>query len=130
MSDTTSTDRQHVADLVSKAKVAILTTMTPSGKHVSRPMALQEAEFDGDLWFFAYENSAKVEQISAMPEVNVSFSDNGNRSWTSIAGTARVVYDPAKAEQLYSKVLQAWFPEGLDTPGLTLIKVEADSAEY
>ncbi|GAA4266661.1 pyridoxamine 5'-phosphate oxidase family protein [Frondihabitans peucedani] len=130
MSDTTSTDRQHVADLVSKAKVAMLTTMTPAGKHVSRPMALQKAELDGDLWFFAYENSAKVEQISTMPEVNVSFSDNGNHSWTSIAGTAHVVHDRAKAEQLYSKVLQAWFPEGLDTPGLTLIKVEADSAEY
>jgi general stress protein 26 len=28
------------------------------------------------------------------------------------------------------KPLQAWFPDGLDTAGLALIKVEADSAEY
>ena len=38
----------------------MLTTMTADGKHVSRPMGLQEAEFDGDLWFFAYDDSAKV----------------------------------------------------------------------
>ncbi|MQA35357.1 pyridoxamine 5'-phosphate oxidase family protein [Modestobacter roseus] len=130
MPDTTTSDRQHIADLVSKAKVAMLTTMTPEGRHVSRPMALQEAEFDGDLWFFASADSAKVHQIEAAPAVNVSFSDTGDHSWTSIAGTAHVVSDRAKAEQLYTKVLQAWFPQGLDTPGLTLIRVEAESAEY
>ena len=36
MTDTTASDRQHVADLVSRAKVAMLTTMTQHGKHVSR----------------------------------------------------------------------------------------------
>ena len=130
MTTTDRDDRTHIADLVKKAKVAMLTTTTAQGRHVSRPMALQEVEFDGDLWFFASEGSAKVQQINAAPEVNVSFTDSGNHSWTSIAGTAHVVHDRAKAEQLYSKVLQAWFPQGLDTPGLTLIKVEADSAEY
>jgi general stress protein 26 len=130
MADTSTDDRRHVAELVSKAKVAMLTTMTGEGKHVSRPMGLQEAEFDGDLWFFAYEDSAKVAQIQASPEVNVSFSDTGNHSWTSIAGHARVVHDRQKAEQLWTPALKAWFPDGLETPGLTLLKIEADTAEY
>lgn len=121
---------KHVAELVSDAKVAMLTTMTNEGKHVSRPMGLQEAEFDGDLWFFAYEDSAKVIQVRANPQVNVSFSDNKSSSWTSISGEAEIVRDRQKAEELYSPTLKAWFPEGLDTPGMTLIKVHADSAEY
>jgi general stress protein 26 len=130
MSDSTTDDRTHVAELVKDARVAMLTTMTDDGKHVSRPMGLQEAEFDGDLWFFADEDSAKVRQIRSMPSVNVSFSDTKGHSWTSIAGTAEVVHDRAKAEQLWSPVLKAWFPDELETPGLTLIRVEADSAEY
>lgn len=130
MSDHTTDTSTHIADLVSKAKVAMLTTMTPDGKHVSRPMGLQEAEFDGDLWFFAYEDSAKVAQVGAHQGVNVSFSDTKNSSWTSIAGTAEIVHDRAKAEELYSPTLKAWFPDGLDTPGVTLFKVHADSAEY
>lgn len=93
-------------------------------------MGLQEAEFDGDLWFFAYDNSAKVTQIHADPEVNVSFSDSKNSSWTSIAGRAEIVDDRQKAEALYSPTLKAWFPDGLETAGLTLIKIHADSAEY
>lgn len=130
MTDTTASDRQHVADLVSRAKVAMLTTMTQEGKHVSRPMGLQEAEFDGNLWFFAYDDSAKATRIRVTPEVDVSFSDTENHSWTSIAGRAHIVHDRQKAEQLWSSTLNAWFPDGLETPGLTLIKIEADTAEY
>ena len=130
MTDATNEDRQHIAELVSDAKVGMLTTTTAEGKQVSRPMGLQEAEFDGDLWFFAYDDSAKVAQIKATPEVNVSFSDSKNSSWTSIAGRAEIVHDRAKAEELYSPTLKAWFPDGLETPGMTLIKIHADTAEY
>ena len=130
MSETTNDDRQHIAELVRDAKVAMLTTRTAEGRQVSRPMGLQEAEFNGDLWFFAYEDSAKVTQITADPQVNVSFSDSKSASWTSIAGRAEIVHDRAKAEELYSPTLKAWFPDGLETPGLTLVKVHADSAEY
>ncbi|SDD96202.1 pyridoxamine 5'-phosphate oxidase family protein [Auraticoccus monumenti] len=128
--DTASDGRRRVAELVSEAKVAMLTTRTAGGQQVSRPMGLQEVEFDGDLWFFAYEDSAKVAQIRADSAVNVSFSDTKNTSWTSIAGRAEVVHDRARAEELYTPTLKAWFPDGLDTPGLTLIKIQADSAEY
>jgi general stress protein 26 len=120
----------QVARLVERARLSMLTTMTADGKHVARPMALQEVEFDGDLWFFAYDDSAKVREIQSNPQVNVSFSNAENSEWTSISGTARMVRDRAKAEELWSAPLQAWFPGGVDTPGLALIKVHADSAEY
>jgi general stress protein 26 len=126
-----SQDDQHkVVELVGRARSAMLTTMTPDGQHVSRPMAVQEAEFDGDLWFFADENSAKVQDIRSNPQVNVSFSNDAKSEWTSIAGTAEVVHDRAKAEQLWSKPLEAWFPDGLETAGLTLIKVTGETAEF
>jgi general stress protein 26 len=130
MIDTPNAAQHHIADLVKDAKVAMLTTMSEDGRHVSRPMALQEVEFDGDLWFFAYDDSAKARQIAAHPEVNVSFSDTSAHSWTSLAGRAEIVHDRQKEEELWVKPLQAWFPDGLETPGLTLIKVTADTAEY
>jgi len=129
MTDTTPTP-QHVAELVSDAKVAMLTTTTPDGRNVSRPMALQEAEFDGDLWFFAYDSSAKAQQINAHEQVNVAFADTKGHTWTSLAGRATIVHDRQKAGDLWAKPLQAWFPDGLETDGLCLIRVEADSAEY
>ena len=131
--DTPSTEqerRDKVTELVRDARICMLTTMTADGRHVSRPMALQDVEFDGDLWFFAFADSDKSREIGLHPEVNVSFSDSKHHAWVSISGTAQVVYDRAKAEELWSAPLKAWFPDGLDTPGLALIKVNATSAEY
>jgi general stress protein 26 len=134
MDNTTESNRadgiKKVAELVEAAHICMLTTMTADGKHVSRPMGLQSVEFDGDLWFFALGDSAKATEIQANPSVNVSFSNTKNNEWTSIAGTASVVHDAAKAKELWNPILNAWFNDGLETPNLVLIKVEADSAEY
>lgn len=122
--------RAKVAELVERAQTAMLTTMTVDGDHLSRPMAVQEVEFDGDLWFFTYDDSDKAGQIAANPKVNVSFSNDKKSEWTSIAGTAEIVHDRAKAEELWSKPLETWFPDELETSGLALIKVHASTAEY
>lgn len=121
---------KKVTELVNRAQSAMMTTMTADGDHLSRPMTVQETEFDGDLWFFAYASSDKARQIELNPKVNVSFSNDKKSEWTSIAGTAEIVHDRAKAEQLWAKPLEVWFPDGLETPGLALIKVHAETAEY
>ncbi|MGW0218091.1 pyridoxamine 5'-phosphate oxidase family protein [Micromonospora chokoriensis] len=122
--------RVRITELARAARICMLTTIALDGRQVSRPMGLQEIEFDGDLWFFAYADSAKVRQLRVNPEVNVAFSDQKHHAWVSISGTATEGFDRARAERLWSPLLKAWFPGGLDTPGLTLIKVHATSAEY
>ena len=41
-----------------------------------------------------------------------------------------MIKDRAKMEELWSPILKAWFPEGLDDPHLCLLKVTAEQAEY
>ncbi|MCO8276084.1 pyridoxamine 5'-phosphate oxidase family protein [Actinoplanes sp. TRM 88003] len=130
MTNTEQERRDKVKEMVKDARISMLTTMTADGKHVSRPMALQDVEFDGDLWFFTYSDSDLVEQIAVHPEVNVSFSDQKQNNWISIAGRAVRTDNPAKAKELWNPLLKAWFPEGLETPNLTLVKVTGDTAEY
>ena len=131
MADTTEQQqRDKVKELVKDARICMLTTMTSDGKHVSRPMAVQDVEFDGDLWFFAYSDSDLVAQVRAYPQVNVSFSDSKQNAWVSISGVAVQSDDPAKAKELWNPLLKAWFPDGLETPNLTLLKVHSDTAEY
>ena len=122
--------RETLKGLIKDARISMLTTMTADGKHVSRPMAVQDVEFDGDLWFFAYSDSDAVAEIRLHPQVNVSFSDDKQNAWVSLSGAAEQVTDKAKAEELWNPMLKAWFPDGLDTPTLTLIKVHAETAEY
>lgn len=45
-------------------------------------------------------------------------------------GRAELVQDRARAEEMWSALLKTWFPDGLETKGLAMIKVHAKSAEY
>lgn len=117
-----------VAEIIKDIRIAMLTTVDDDGRLVSRPMAVQEVEFDGDLWFLTGGDAPMLEQLRRDPRTNVSFTSNG--SWLSLAGDAELLQDQARTEELWSTGLDAWFPDGPTTPGLTLIKIHADTAEY
>ena len=124
----TTDDTRKVAELLKGERFGFLTTITMDGRLTSRPMTLQEVEFDGDLWFFAERDSTPVEHIAASPEVNVGVGSGG--TWVSLSGDAVVVEDVAKKRELWNSAVEAWFPQGPDDDSVVLIKVEADSAEY
>ena len=124
----TEEETKKVAQLVKAAKVGLFTTISEDGSLVSRPLAIQEVEFDGDLWFFSQEPSHKVDEIRSIPQVNVSMESG--KGYLSISGTAEVVHDQAKVDELWNTRVQAWFPEGREDPSIALIKVHADTAEY
>lgn len=119
---------RRVAALIKGHRIAMLTSIGADGTLLARPMALQEVEFDGDLWFFAERDSRKVANVTANPQVNVTVGSAA--TWVSLTGTAVVVDNPAKKRELWSEAVKAWFPDGPDDPGLVLLKVVADSAEY
>jgi general stress protein 26 len=121
---------EKLAELVADVRICMFTTVDRDGKPWSRPMATQEAEFDGDLWFFTRDDSEKVERIGENPNVGVAFAQPGDQEYVTMAGTARVLDDRQKAEELWAEPLRTWFPDGLDDPHLRLIRVEVDRAEY
>ncbi len=117
-----------VRDLIKDEKIAMLTTVATDGSLVSRPMGVQAVDFDGDLWFFAAADSHKVAEIARDSAANAAFS--GSTSWVSVSGRAAVVRDREKIRELWNTVADAWFPDGPDTPGVVLVRLHADSAEY
>jgi general stress protein 26 len=122
-------DRQgKVRDLIKSTRLAMLTSVDPDGRLVSMPMATQDVEFDGDVWFIAERESHKVRNIRANPSVNVAYASHD--SWVSLAGRAEVVDDNAKLAELWNTFTGAWLEGGPENPNNILIRVSADSAEY
>jgi len=128
VSDESTNPAAKVAELLKGERFGMLTTTGVDGTLISRPMAMQEVEFDGDLWFFAARDSRKIAHLTARPQVNVAVGSSDN--WVSLTGTGVVVTDAAKKRELWNSMVEAWFPEGPDDDGVVLLKVEADSAEY
>ncbi len=120
---------EKLKSIIKDVEVAMLTT-NDGGVLRSRPMQTQQAEFDGDLWFFTSSKTHKAEEIKKDNRVNVSYSAPADNSYVSISGTAEIVTDKAKMEELWSPILKAWFPKGLEEPDIILLKINTDQAEY
>jgi general stress protein 26 len=116
-------------DLIHDIDFCMLTTV--DGGHLrSRPMSTQKFEFDGDLWFFTSDTTHKMEEIEHDNRVNVSYAKPDDNKYISVSGRAEMVRDRGKIEELWSPILKAWFPDGLEDPHLCLLKVEVERAEY
>jgi general stress protein 26 len=121
----------RLREIVKAVDICMLTTTDDEGGLRSRPMSNnRDVEFDGDLWFFTYGSSHKVDEVGRVPQVNASFADVDAQLYASLTGHAEVVRDRAKIEELWKPQLRAWFPEGVDTPDIALLKVTVERAEY
>ena len=123
-------DLKKLRKLIKGARVAMLTTLAPDGALRSRPMATLKAPFTGDVWFFTRANAPKADEIRDNDHVNVSFSDGEDDRYLSISGTASLVRDKDRLEQLWSGRLRNWFPDGKKDPDLALLRVRVDRADY
>lgn len=123
-------EHKKLWELIKDLRVTMMTTTEADQTLRSRPMYTQQAEFDGQLWFFTKDDAPKTDEIEQDRHINLAYAEPGNDTYISVSGTARLIHDKQKAEEMWSPMVKAWFPEGLDDPHLGLIRVEPTQAEY
>lgn len=121
---------QKLDKMLKGIRIAMLTTVMQDGTLRSRPMATQDDDFDGQIWFFSDAESAKVYEVRGESHVNLAYCDPSNNRYVSVSGRASVVRDPSRARELWSPAAKAYFPNGPEDPNLVLLKVDVDQAEY
>lgn len=126
----TNNDVKLLGEKIKGIRIAMMTTLEDDGTLRSRPMATQDMEFDGDLWFFTYAGAPKVGDVEQHRQVNVSYVKPDDERYVSVSGTAQLVHDRKKMKDLWKPFLKAWFPNGLDDPEIALLKVTVTEAEY
>ena len=130
MADNTQSDAKKLSDKLKGIRIAMMTTVEQDGSLRSRPMATQDMEFDGDLWFFTKASTPKVDDVQHDQQVNLGYAKPDDNLFVSVSGTAQLVRDRQKMDELWKPFLKAWFPNGKDDPDLALLKVTVASAEY
>ena len=120
----------RLKELVEDIDFAMLTTQDAGGNLVSRPMSTREMDENGDIWFFLSEDSKKADEAQADSDVALAYADAKGMRFVSVAGRASVVHDRAKMEELYTASLDIWFEQGLETPGVALLRVTPVECEF
>jgi general stress protein 26 len=120
-------------DLAKKMKgidIASLSTHADGGEIASRFMSNNgDVEYDGDNWFFTEEKTRTVGEIERDPNVSLAFAGK-HHFYATVEGEAELIRDKVQFEDHWTKGLDMWFKEGVDTPGLVLIKVRAKRIKY
>ncbi len=123
---------KDISDTMRQVDICMLTTN--SGALESRPMSNnRDVEYDGDSFFFTEETAELVADIQVRPEVNLAYTHIpviGRSLYISVSGKADVVRDRGEMAKHWVKDLDAWFKDGVDTPGLAMIHVKADRVKY
>lgn len=119
---------EKIKDLA-EDQICLLCTYS-NGAIVSRPMGTQAVDADGTIWFMSKDSSEVNEQIQADEKVYLMYSNTGKQHYLSLAGTAEILRDRNKVEELWNPMAKAWFEEGKDDPSLTLIRVTPDEGHY
>ncbi len=114
----------------------MLTTRTAGGALTARPMSNNgEVDYDGNSWFFTTEDAGMVGDIMADPVIGLTLT--GERGlmgkpgiFIAIEARAELIRDKAAFATHWTKGLDRWFPQGVDTPGLVLIQAHANRIAY
>ena len=122
--------RKKIGELIKDVRICMMTTAAGDGSFDSRPMATQETEFDGTVWFLTRGESGKVAEIEHDQHVSLLYADPSNHNFVSAKGRAQVSQDKSKIHELWNPMLKAWFPGGENDPAITVLKVEISEAQY
>ena len=132
---------KSIADISKAMKdldFCMLTTVSTDGL-AARPMSNnRQVEFDGDCFFFSDGSSRTVQDLEHNSDVGLTFQGSGGLMgvvgkpgiFIAIEGQGELIRDKELFAQHWQEELERWWPEGIDTPGLTLIKVQAQRLHY
>ncbi len=128
-----TTPTKTLAELAKKMRkidITMLSTHTEGGEIAGRPMSNNgDVDYDGDSYYFTWDRSRMVRDISRDARVSLGFQ--GSKGFhVAVQGEAELIRDKAEFKEHWNPDLDRWFKDGIDTEGLTLIKVHASRIHY
>ena len=117
--------------MVKDIKYTMMTTRNDENHLHSCPMNTTETSIGAkEIWFIGHKPSETVDNIKQNPEVNLAYVTQESDKYLSISGTAELVEDEEKLNELWSVMYNAYFEQGKEDPSVQLIKVVPHGAEY
>lgn len=121
---------QKMKKLADDVKYCMLATTDTDNSLYGRPMTTMQIEDDGTIWFFTSDHTSAASTAKQDEQVCLNYAHPGKNTYLTVQGTAHLVKDKKKMEELWTPVLKAWFPKGLDEPDIALLKITPEQAHY
>ncbi len=121
----------QIARWLKEIDICQLTTRGEGGQLHSRPMSNNsQVEFDGDSWFFAPSVGRLVAELERDPNAVTAYRAGEDYTFISVSGRASVETDLELKKRHWLDELKQWFPNGPEDPNVSLIRLQAEHAEW
>ena len=126
----------EIAKKMADIDIAVLTTRSADGGLAGRPMSNNgDVEYQGESYYFTDETTHTVSDIERDANVGLAFQGSaklfqGVQFYVFVEGKASLVRDKTAFAAHWTKDLDRWFEDGIDTPGVVMIKVAAERIKY
>lgn len=121
---------------MAKMDFAMMATRSADGTLTARLMSNNgDVEYDGDSYFFADGNSRKIADLRSDRHVTLNYTGavgmlGGSPTFIAIEGSSDLIQNKAAFAEHWTKDLDRYFPDGIETPGLVMIRVTAETIRY
>ena len=128
-----------ISEAMKDIDFCMLVSRAQDGSLGGRPMSNnREVEYEGTSRFFTCDDARMVEDIVRDPSVGLTYQGKAGilgvvgkpGLFVHVEGEARVIKDKARFAEHWTPGLDRWFKQGVDTPGLRLIEIEARRIHY
>ncbi|HEX2853773.1 MAG TPA: pyridoxamine 5'-phosphate oxidase family protein [Opitutaceae bacterium] len=121
---------EKIRELSKSARVCLFVTLPGQFPLSTRPMAVQDVDAAGNLWFLSARSSVKNKHINRDPRVQLFFGNPGDSQYLTVHGFATVSDNRALREKYWTPIAKTWIHEGVDDPELTVIRVTVKDGYY
>ncbi len=122
---------EKIRQLADSAKSCFMVTAQAIGDSSGvRPMAPQQVDDSGQIWFLSASDSHKNAEITADPRMQLFFQGSPHSDFMTLSGSAEISRDKAKIDELWEGIMKTWFTEGKDDPRITLLRFAPSSGYY
>jgi len=122
---------KKIKELTGKSSTCFFCTNIKTDKSFSaRPMSLQNADDEGNLWFLSAADSHLNQEMATDPYVQLLFQGSEYSDFLNLYGTTSMSQDKEKIEEFWNPILKTWFTEGKDDPRITVIKFTPQEGYY
>ncbi|RVQ69259.1 general stress protein [Croceicoccus ponticola] len=91
----------------------------------SAPMTAQlDKDADSAIWFFTYRDS----RFGKMGPATATFASKGHEVFARFSGVLTEETSRERLEKQWDNTVQAWFPEGKDSPKVLLMRMDLGDA--
>jgi general stress protein 26 len=117
----------------------MLVSRAQDGSLGGRPMSSnRQVEYEGTCWFFTEDDSRMVQDIARDASVGLTYQGKPGvlgiigkpGLFIHVEGEAKLIRNKAAFREHWNPDLERWFSDGVDTPGLVLIEVQAKRIHY